>query len=869
MSCSEVIIDAARREGIIFDKEEAQDIVDILEERLSKRVENALADEYTDIFKLARNIAKQAKINAVIEKRARILNAKAYIDIMSALKKNPDDPSEALSGVLVGTAKLGNLDSVDARQHALNTHYQGTLLAALQDADLEAVFKNKDFEELIYRAMFDGDKFDVRQAGGAEAKQVADIIKRHQKMRLDRKNLHGAVIAELENYAVRQGHDPILLRNGAKTADELRAAKKNWVDYMMEDGRLSAKTFDNKPAFTEVDGKKVPYTNNMFLGDMWDNLVSGQHQTVGSPDGSMDKVLAFKGQANMAKKLSQSRTIHFANGKAAHDYSKKYTRMSLVDAIMSGIDHDAQALGLMERLGTNPAAMFDRILGDLQDSNRTDIINLNKINVARLKNQFKEIDGSSKARGAGKPVMFGADFAGLASGWRMVQSMAKLGSATISSFGDIATNATFINSHTDRGIFGSYAKSLSFAFKLFPRKEQKRLAYLLGVGIEGAMGSTHARFGANDSLPGMVGKAQQHYFRLNLMTFWNDAQKSGVAKILAADLATYKNDVFGNLNIRTRNGLKRYGIEEAEWNVMRQMDMVAADGREYMFAGGIDNISSDVIEAATLAKVNAGRTRKIKKPTQAAIDKYKNELATKYSMYITDSADTAIPTPGAKERAYMNLGSERGTVLGESIRAFMQFKAFPITYVTKAAQRQRYAKIEEGKSGVLGIAQMMVGTTMMGYLSVTMKDIMKGKKPEEVFGDEYGLNPKLLTRAIVQGGGMGIYGDFLFGEHQKYGRGLLSSMAGPTFGNLEQIDKIYSGLKSGETDLITKSAVNFAKSNVPGINLFYTKTALDYLFIHGMMEHVNPGYLRRMEKRMKDDTGQTFYFPPSQSANRF
>ena len=68
MSCSDVIIDAAKRAGIEFDADEAQEIVEILEERLSKRVENALADEYEDIFKLARNIAKQARINAVIEK---------------------------------------------------------------------------------------------------------------------------------------------------------------------------------------------------------------------------------------------------------------------------------------------------------------------------------------------------------------------------------------------------------------------------------------------------------------------------------------------------------------------------------------------------------------------------------------------------------------------------------------------------------------------------------------------------------------------------------------------------------------------------------------------------------------------------------
>jgi len=877
MSCSEAILAAAKKDGLSFNKEEAQEIIDVLEGRLQKRAENSLAEEYTDLAKLAKNIARQTKTNAVIEKRNRILNAKAYIDIMTVIRKNPDNPSEALSSVMVGSAQLGNFKSVDARQHALNTHYQGTLLAAINDAGLEKFFKSKDAEELIYRAMFAKEQdangnfvdFDVNQAGGAEAKKVADIIKAHQKVRLDRKNLHGTVIAELENYAVRQGHDPILLRKGAKTADELEVSKKEWVDYMLEPNRLSRKTFDNKPSFTTIDGKKVPYTDEMFLSDMWGNLVTGQHQKLDPNTNSADPVGAFKGPSNMAKKLSQSRTIHFENGTAAYEYSKKYTRMSLVDAVISGIDHDAQSIGLMEVFGTNPTAMFDRVLNDVRSGNAGDVLVLDSVKDFNLRNQFKEIDGSSKARGSSRPILFGADFAGLASGWRMIQSMAKLGAATISSFGDIATNATFINSNTDRGIFGSYAKSLGFVFSRFKGKDQKRLAYLLGVGIEGAMGSTHARFGSNDSLPGTIGKAQQHYFRLNLMTFWNDDQKSGVAKLLAADLATYKGNQFSELNVRTRNSLQRYDINEAEWDVLRQMDMTAADGRAYMFAGGVDNIPANVIEAAALAKTNAGRKRPVKTATKASIDKYKNDLMAKYSMYITDSAETAIPTPGAKERAYMNVGTERGTVLGEAIRAFMQFKAFPVTYVTKAAQRQRYARIEEGKSGLFGVAQMMVGTTMMGYLSVTMKDIMKGKSPEEVFGDEYGLNPKLLTRAIVQGGGLGIYGDVLFGEHQKFGRGLLQTMSGPTFGSIEQIDKIYGSVKSGDPDAILKNSVQFAKSNIPGINLFYTKTALDYLFIHGMMEHVNPGYLRRMERRMKKDTDQTFYFPPSQTAVRF
>jgi hypothetical protein len=127
----------------------------------------------------------------------------------------------------------------------------------------------------------------------------------------------------------------------------------------------------------------------------------------------------------------------------------------------------------------------------------------------------------------------------------------------------------------------------------------------------------------------------------------------------------------------------------------------------------------------------------------------------------------------------------------------------------------------------------------------------------------------LLTRAFVQGGGAGIYGDFLFGEYGGYGRGLIQTMSGPTFGSIDEIGNIYKSAASGDADALQRNVTKFVKGNVPGMNLFYTKTALDYLFVHGMMEHVSPGYLRRMEKRMKRDMDQTYYFPPSQSAVRF
>jgi hypothetical protein len=59
------------------------------------------------------------------------------------------------------------------------------------------------------------------------------------------------------------------------------------------------------------------------------------------------------------------------------------------------------------------------------------------------------------------------------------------------------------------------------------------------------------------------------------------------------------------------------------------------------------------------------------------------------------------------------------------------------------------------------------------------------------------------------------------------------------------------------------------KSITPGANLFYTEAAFNYLFYYGLMESLDPGFLRKMEKRRLKDYEQQFWLPPTESAVQF
>jgi hypothetical protein len=117
---------------------------------------------------------------------------------------------------------------------------------------------------------------------------------------------------------------------------------------------------------------------------------------------------------------------------------------------------------------------------------------------------------------------------------------------------------------------------------------------------------------------------------------------------------------------------------------------------------------------------------------------------------------------------------------------------------------------------------------------------------------------------MLQGGGAGIYGDFLFGEFNRFGRSPVETAAGPAAGTAADVLALWAKLVRGQAD--GGDALRLALGNTPFMNLFYTRVALDYLFLYELQEAVSPGTLRRLERRTERETGQTYFARPSDAA---
>jgi hypothetical protein len=712
----------------------------------------------------------------------------------------PGMESESVRAVLSGSVRgtfRGAADSVDANYHGLRNGLFGGLVTEIKAAGLERALtaRNPNFERAVARELWRlRDPEAGAATGDAHAVEAARILGKYQEAVRGHQNEAGAWIGKLDQYITRQSHDQIKVRGNGSDA-----AFQAWRDFILP--RLDDVTFRDAP------------DPEQLLRNVWLNLSSGLHTTSTS-----ETLSGFKGTANLGKKVSQERVLHFKSADDWLAYNDRFGRGGVFDAVLGQIDKGARDTALMRVLGTNPEAMLtawtDRIATGLRDAGKVN-------EAASFANQgfnqsiLRVLDGRAAAPG-------NVDLARIGAIVRHVQEMAKLGGVVLSSIPDLAVNAATLR-HNGIGLFDAYAQQMR---GLLPRGAAEReMADLLGAGIDNLLGDVMSRFRTEGGALGRAGRASEIFYKLTGLNHWTESLKSTAGLMLSSHLAGEARQAFSGLNPLLQATLRRYGIESAEWDAMRATAARAADGRSYL-------VPADIADAA---------------------------VATKFQNYLIDQVREGMTEANAASRAIVTMGTQRGTASGELVRTLMQFKTYAATFLTRTLGRE----LTRNGVDVGGVAHLVVATTALGYLAMTLKELAKGRNPRSP--EDVGGYSKLVAAAMVQGGGLGIYGDFLFGEANRMGGGFIGSLAGPTAGTVEELHGFLANRLRGEGHTAAE-AIQFAKNQTPFINLFYTRAALDHLIIFRAQEWANPGYLRRYEQTIKRQNNQTFWLRPSEAA---
>lgn len=782
----------------------------------------------------AKGKAEEARIAAALKRKQAALNVLAR----DSLDKHLDSQvkkgvrlDEAIVSFLLGG--VYNRDSISAVRGAYEAKWIGGLhdrIAREVPVALEMV-KKRDAEA---RPFFDDvvrEMAELKKDGtpgstkNKDAQKLAGLLAGHgEAMRLELNRL-GANIGRLDGWTGPQRWNARLLLKAGGTPKE---AAEAWVVKVLP-------LLDLERSFgAGTDEAKAAG----ILRGVWHNIVTGQDLRV-SPAEKGEHL----GPANLARSMEKHRVLHFKDADGWLAANAEFGRGHVLDGITDMMHSSARKASLMRKLGPNPEVMLRSVLeersrglsklsreGGIDPQAAGDLIGTLGLGVGtRIGRAYDIVSGSANVPG-------NITFATIARIVRAVVTMAKLGGSFLSQFPDLGTYAASMR-FQGKGLGQSHLDALTALLK----GADPAAARLLQVGSDAFRGDVHARFNVDGLAPGLMSKAIETFYKLSGVKWWSERLETAFATMTSAHMADQTARAFDELSPQYRHVLGLHGLDAKGWEAVRGA-VEEIGGHRYV-------VPEKVADEATGMRVR---------------------------QFFMEEAAYGVVKGDDRTRLVMTQGGRPGTPLGEMFRTLLQFSSFSVAYGQKTLGRELYgyrgatpvsgfkaSALQVGKSAgqnLPALAHLIVATTALGMLSMWAKDIAKNRTPKDP------TRRATWLAALAQGGGLGIYGDFLFGQRDRMGGTLQSKIAGPAMGTVgDALDLL---MKARDASLSDKEKVhlsdwlNFGINNTPYVNLFYLRPALDLAILNGLQEWASPGTSARREGSLKQQFGQRYIVSP-------
>lgn len=519
--------------------------------------------------------------------------------------------------------------------------------------------------------------------------------------------------------------------------------------------------------------------------------------------------------AKIAGKHRDHRYLFFKDGDAWLRYQKKYGAPDTFTSITDHFDIMSREIGAMEVLGPNPDNVY-RLIAD------TVIKNTNNPTAASGADKiFQNVMGRTYAEHQ--------QMADVIRGMRNLGTATKLTLAPLAAIADTAYQG-LTASFNGIPIFRQYSRFLRGLGT--GNKANREFAARMGFVAEYAIdrASTANRF-SEFTGNGFMAKWADVTMRANGLSRWTYAGRQAFQIEFLGNITNNLDQSFDQLPRGLRKAYQRYGITETDWKALRNANIENFQGAKYIDPNSLEP-----------------------------------DLQRKVVGMILEESDYAVPTANARVRATLNQGLKTGTVAGEMIRSVGQFKTFPVSVLMTHMGRAIGKQTEGDRLAYL--AAMLVSTTVMGAVAMQSKELVRGRSPRPTDDGRF------WAAALVQGGGFGLIGDFLFADVNRYGGGLATTLAGPLVGDFEEIIMKFvlgtaKDVLAAEQDLHERFSAltgRLIQKYSPG-QLFYTKLLLDRYIFDQLNKQMDPDWRtkqRRAASRRMEDFGNKYWWKPGE-----
>ena len=220
---------------------------------------------------------------------------------------------------------------------------------------------------------------------------------------------------------------------------------------------------------------------------------------------------------------------------------------------------------------------------------------------------------------------------------------------------------------------------------------------------------------------GTLNKLTDTMFDLNLLNWWTNSSREGVAKMMSMHFADNLSKSFDNVPTRFKALLEAYDLNSKDWDILRKVG--AFDETKFKTGGDKKNkffTSDHFIDTVTEPLEGGGWKVKDEWADLVAADDVRRIEQSINRYYIMESR-VAVPEAGAADRAWMFGEHARGALPESTLRLFFQFRTHQVKMIRALAPRMY-------EMGTPSLAHILPAIGL-GYVSASLKNMVAGKEP--------------------------------------------------------------------------------------------------------------------------------------------
>lgn len=727
-----------------------------------------------------------------------------------------EQPQRKVGDSLRAVSKLADFDtrgggyaSVQSWANAIRSESFANLMKTWKaiPGNFFGLFENKKGVADLWKELHGEKSGNSTAAEGARAwREVTEELRQ-------RFNDAGGNVGKLEDWSKPQHHSQ------ARVAS---AGVEKWI------ADITPKLDRDK--YVNLDGSKMSGDKiHDFLTHAYDSIITDGHN--GSEPGSVS------GSGVIANRNAAHRQIFFKDSDAAAQYNALYGEKSLSGLLSGHVSRMSRDIALAERLGPNAAATFKHF----NDRALQDEIRQSPTSIKRLEKQGKFNENLFDAV-AGKDQVVDQRVANAFQGFRNWMTATKLGKVVITALGDEAGMfSTAIANHVP------YAQAMIEELKRVAPGKSRDFAEHAGLGLDAMMGHMN-RFAQEEFGSSFSGKMASAVMRLSGAERMWAARRQGLGTVLMSSIGKLSRTVehIQDLSVEDHGVLAKKGVTDTNWQVWRR-----ATPEDW---GG----TSNVLTPKSIWSIPDEQLKDLGNPRAL-----KREATTQLLSHVLEEAGMGAMDTGPRQRVTVNLGTQRGSYGGEIWRSMNLFRGFAFSMMMKHWGR---AADMPGMGRIKYLAPLFLYGTAIAAAGNQIRSLLAGQNPENMNPKE---NPMFWGKAILRGGGLGFFGDFLYNETTQNDTSLAAALGGPAATTAEDLLSLTHGAffksQRGERTDEKAKLIRFAKGNFPPLSMWYTQAAADHLLWNHLQEAASPGYLDRMQARQEATYGKTYFWKPDEA----